>query len=791
MQTVEGYLNKIIFHNKANNYYILSIFLNDKYDFVEGDYLSVVGTFNDFEFIEDDLYSFKGEIVQHRKYGTQLSAIVVEPVIEKDKEAIVSYLSSSIFQGVGRKTAELIVDTLGVDALDKIYENKDSLFNIKGIPEQRKDTIYATIVANKQTQDIILKLNEYNLSNNLILKIYNFYKHNTLRIITESPYSLIKDIKGINFKTVDKIAETNEIAANDRERILYGFIYTINSFCFSTGNTYISKNTLLYNTFNILYSSRNIAVTKEDILSSYDYALDTGKLIEIEDRVFLPEIYYSEYSIYSDISKRLELEDGFDISDSLLDKYIEEVEDELEISYDIVQIAAIKNCIKNNFAILTGGPGTGKTTIILAVIKIFQKIKNYSLHDLLDESRSILTLCAPTGKAAKRMSESTGFYASTIHKAIGWSTEDENMEEFVSEKFIKSELVIIDESSMIDVFLMYNLLKIINKDAKIILVGDNDQLPSIAPGNVLNDLINSKAISTVKLNKIFRQSEHSSIINISHSIKNNIPFDILENFDDKEFISANKNEMINVISAIYDDLIKGSAKENIQILAPIYKGTSGINEINMAIQSRFNDNEEQIEYGELIYKVNDRVMQLVNRPEDNIFNGDIGYIEEIYKEGNKVKIVIDYDGNYVTYEKTELNQITLSYACSIHKAQGSEFENVIIPFIDNYNFMLNKNLTYTAITRAKKKLILCGSSNVFYKSIEPTNVVTRQTALEWFFTTDKEAEIKELELEEEIKEYILNFQNINTIDPMIGMGDIKPIDFIDSLSSSGHGKKSL
>ena len=376
------------------------------------------------------------------------------------------------------------------------------------------------------------------------------------------------------------------------------------------------------------------------------------------------------------------------------------------------------------------------------------------------------------------MSESTGFYASTIHKAIGWSTEDENMEEFVSEKHIKSELVIIDESSMIDVFLMYNLLKIINKDAKIILVGDNDQLPSIAPGNVLNDLINSKAISTVKLNKIFRQSEHSSIINISHSIKNNIPFDVLENFDDKEFISANKNEMINVISAIYDDLIKDSSKENIQILAPIYKGTSGINEINMAIQSRFNDNEEQIEYGELIYKVNDRVMQLVNRPEDNIFNGDIGYIEEIYKEGNKVKIVIDYDGNYVTYEKTELNQITLSYACSIHKAQGSEFENVIIPFIDNYNFMLNKNLTYTAITRAKKKLILCGSSNVFYKSIEPTNVVTRQTALEWFFTTDKEAEMQELELEEEIKEYILNFQNINAIDPMIGMGDIKPTDFI-------------
>ena len=384
MQTVEGYLNKIIFHNKENNYYILSIFLNDQYDFAEGDYLSVVGTFNDFEFVEDELYAFKGEIVQHRKYGTQLSAIVVEPVIEKDKEAIVSYLSSSIFQGVGRKTAELIVDSLGVDALDKIYEDKEALFSIKGIPTQRKDTIYATIVANKQTQDIILKLNEYNLSNNLILKIYNFYKHNTLRTITENPYSLIKDIKGINFKTVDKIAETNEIAANNQERILYGFIYTINSYCFSTGNTYISKNNLLYNTFNVLYSSRNIPVDKQDILDAFSFALDTGKLIEIEDRVFLPEIYYSEYSIYSDINRRLEIKNTEDISEKLLDKYIEEVEDELGIEYDIVQIAAIKNCILNNFSILTGGPGTGKTTIILAVIKIFQKIKNYSIHDLLD-----------------------------------------------------------------------------------------------------------------------------------------------------------------------------------------------------------------------------------------------------------------------------------------------------------------------------------------------------------------------------------------------------------------------
>ena len=775
MQVVEGYLNKVIFHNEENNYYILSILLNDNYDFIEGDYLSVVGTFDDIEFTEDELYMFKGQIVNHRKYGIQLSAIIVEPVIQKDKEAIISYLSSSIFQGIGRKTAEHIVESLGVDALDKIYEDKESLYSLKGITKQRKDTIYSTIISNKQTQDIILKLNEYNLSNNLILKIYNFYKHNTLKTISENPYTLVRDIKGISFKTVDKIAELNDIDPNNRNRIIYGFIYTISTFCFSTGNTYIKKNTLLYNTFNVLYSSRKVAIEKENILNALNYCLEVGKLIEIEDKVFLPEIYYSEYFIYSDIKNRLSKPNNHEISDKLLNKYIKEVEDELNIEYDIVQVEAIKNSVLNKFSILTGGPGTGKTTIILAVIKIFQKIKNYSLVELQDENKNILTLCAPTGKAAKRMSESTGFFASTIHKAIGWTTEDENMEEFVSDKKIKSELVIVDEASMIDIFLMNNLLKIIDSNSKIILVGDNDQLPSIAPGNVLNDLINSNEISTVKLNKIFRQSEHSSIINISHSIKNNIPFDVLETFDDKEFLLASKNDLLKVITTTYSSLLEISDKEKIQILAPIYKGICGINEINKAIQDLFNKNELIIEYGELIYKAEDRVMQLVNRPEDNIFNGDIGYIYDIYKENGKYKIIIDYDNNLVTYEKQELNQITLSYACSIHKAQGSEFDNIIIPFIDNYNFMLNKNLTYTAVTRAKKKLILCGNPNVFYKSIEPNNTVIRQTALCWFFTMNNMLDESEIILEEN---YILNYQNINNIDPMIGMDDIKPLDFL-------------
>lgn len=776
MLNIEGYINKIIFQNKDNNYFILSVFLNESYDFTDSDYLTVTGTFDNVEFKEDELYLFKGELIEHRKYGVQLSAITAEVVIKQDKETIVAYLSGPTFKGVGKKTAELIVDKLGVDCLDKIYNDKDALFSIKGIPKLRKETIYETIISNKQTQDIILKLNEYNLSNNMIMKIYNHYKSRTLDILHSNPYSIIDNIQGINFSTVDKIAEKIGIAADDTERIAAGFIYTLSNYCYGSGNTYIKKNNLLYHTYNTLYKARNVQIDKDKIVDTLEYCLDTGQLSNIEDDIFLPEIHYSEYFIYQDINSRIENDDSFEQHNpELINKYILEIEKELDINYDYSQIEAIKNSVNHSVSILTGGPGTGKTTIILGVIRLFQKINNYSYAQLLDDEKNILTLCAPTGKAAKRMSESTGFSASTIHKAIGWTSEDTDMKEFSSDKKIQSKLVIIDEASMIDIFLMSNLLKTINKDAKIIFVGDNDQLPSIAPGNVLNDLINSKKISTTKLNKIFRQSENSSIISLSHSIKNNLKIDILENFDDRKFFITKKTEVLENISNIYKDILTKTTNDKIQIIAPIYKSLYGINEINKTIQHNFNDNDIFIEYGELIYKIDDRVMQLVNRPEDNIFNGDIGIIYDIYKENNKYKIVVDYDNNFVTYEKQDLSQITLSYACSIHKSQGSEFEYVIIPLIDNYNFMLNKNLIYTAITRAKTKLILCGDPKVFYYAIDENNIIIRESYLEKYFSS-----INNNVNEDSITNFILTPKNINFIDPLIGMEDITPFDFLEN-----------
>lgn len=773
MISVEGYLNKIIFHNKENNYYILSIFLNNEYDFIEGDYLSVVGNFDNIEFVEDELYNFKGNIVNHKKYGTQLAAITSEIIIKKDKSTIVSYLSGNNFQGIGKKTAELIVDTLGVDCLEKIYEDKNALFNIKGITNARKEIIYNNIISNKHTQDIILKLSEYNLSNNTIMKIYSKYKSQTLEIISNNPYYIINDIKGINFKIVDVIAEKIGIAANDLERISAAICYTLSVYCYSNGHTFMKKNTLLYNSFNVLYESRKIEIAKDDIIAALSYCIEENKLSAIDDNIFLPEIHYNEFNIYDNINNRLtNFNSQINKNDELLDKYIEEIENELEIKYDITQIAAIKNSINSNFSIITGGPGTGKTTIILGIIRIFQKLNNLSYNDLIGEDNKYITLCAPTGKAAKRMSESTGFFASTIHKTIGWTSEDDNIIEFSSDKHIKSNLVIIDEASMIDVFLMSNLLKVIGDKSKIILVGDDDQLPSISPGNVLNDLIKSNKIPTIKLNKIFRQNFDSNIINLSHAIKNDINIDILENFGDREFIISDKGDILNVINNIYKELLLNIPKDKIQILAPIYKTNYGINEINKLIQQNFNNNDISIEYGDLIYKIDDRVMQLVNRPEDNIFNGDIGVISDIYKEEGKYKVVIDYDNNFVTYEKQELNQIILAYACSIHKSQGSEFDYVIIPLIDAYNFMLNKNLIYTAITRTKKKLIMCGNPNIFYKATDSNNLIVRNSYLKNFFEFEDNKGI----IKEEI--YILTPKNINFIDPMIGMENITPFDDI-------------
>ncbi|MDO4813848.1 MAG: ATP-dependent RecD-like DNA helicase [Gemella sp.] len=769
MINVEGYINKIIFHNQDNNYCILSVFLNKKYDFIDGDYISIVGTF-DIDFVEDELYSFKGDMTHHKKFGTQIHAIVAERVIKKDASSVIDYLSSTTFPGIGKKTAELIVDKLGIDCLDIIYADKNKLLEIASIPNQKKEIIYQNIINNKQSQDIILKLNDLGFSNKIINKIYSYYKGNTLNIINNNPYELIATIKGIGFLTIDRIADKIGIEFNDSERIKHALIFSINEQSFSNGDTYILERELLYKTFNLLYKSRPIPIAKEDIISAFNECIKNRELIQIEDKIFLPSIYEAEYFIYNDIKYRIKLSETEEmhIPISKLDSYIQEIENELNITYDIAQIEAIKNSITNNFSILTGGPGTGKTTIILAIIKIFQKINNFSHNDLLDEEKNILCLCAPTGKAAKRMSEATGFYSSTIHKAIGWTTEDTDIHEFSSDKYIKSKLVIVDETSMIDVFLMQNLLKIIDKNSKIVLVGDTDQLPSISPGNILKDLVNTYSVPTAQLNKVFRQANDSSIINLSYSIKNNFPIDILENYSDREFFFSNKNDILDTTLTIYKNLLEETTPDKIQILIPLYKSLYGINNFNTLIQNTFNNSTVQIEYGDFIYKLNDRVMQLENRSEDNIFNGDTGIIESIFEEDGKQKIVVNFDNNYITYEKQELNQLILAYSCSIHKSQGSEFEYIIIPLVDNYNFMYNKNLIYTAITRAKKKLIFCGNPSVFYNAIAPNNTIQRNSYLSTFFSNSGES----LENFSESTTYILNECNINTIDPMIGMENI-------------------
>lgn len=766
---IKGYLNKIIFHNKNNNYFILSVFLEDSLEYFESDYVTIVGNFNNLTFKEEQLYEFQGNIIEHKKYGKQFSALFAKEIVEKNEQALISYLSGNSFKGIGKKTAEILLNELGLECLDKIYDNKENLYNIKTINKKKKDIIYSSIVSNYYTQNIFLELNKYNLSNSLITKIYNHYKINTLDIIKNNTYDLIKNITGINFFTVDKIAEKNGISYDSEKRISAAIIYTLTYYCYSSGNSYLSKNQLLYNTYNVLYKARQIQIDKNTIISALNKSLENNELVEKDDKIFLFNIFHSEFFIFNDISSRIKNTQKNKYSEKLILKYIKNIEKELEIKYDETQIEAIETAINNNFSIITGGPGTGKTTITLGIIKLFQKLNNYSYNDIIDKEKNLITLCAPTGKASKKMAEATGLHASTIHKILGWTTEDKSIENFTTNNKINSKLVIIDEASMIDIFLMKNILKITNKNSCIIFIGDNDQLPSISIGNVLNDLIESEKINVIRLNKIFRQKADSGIIKLSHAIKNNLKINILDNQKDKIFIKVNKNNINNEILNLYEDLLYKKQKEKIQILIPTYKSDFGINKINLLIQDKFNKNKNQIEYGNNIFKIDDKVMQLVNNAEDNVFNGDIGIIYDIHNENNEQKVIVDYDGHFVTYKKNELNQITLSYAISIHKSQGSEFDYVIIPLVDTYNFMLNKNIMYTAITRAKKKLIILGDETVFYKSVEENNIVIRNTYLKYFFNKNK----KNIE-----KNYILNIHNIQEIDPMIGMENITPYDFI-------------
>lgn len=684
---------------------------------------SITFTGNFIELNERDTYIFYGELVEHPKYGYQYNVSKYERIEPDSKIKIIEFLSSKLFPKVTVKCATQIVDMFGNDTLKVIKNNYQSLLLVPKMTEKKAKNIYDILVQYNESEEIILKLASLGFEFNLCLYFYNKYKNKVIDIVDNNIYDLIEE-NVVSFKRVDDIRSSLNIADDDERRILACILYSMDLLCFNTSNTYNLFESIK------LEVSKNLGINMtEEILNQYFNILLSKKQIVVdEDKYYLPKYYNAEVFI-SDTIKYLASKKT---KKGSFDKKIKILEEKNMITYNDNQKCAIKKAITDNLLVITGGPGTGKTTLIKAIIDIYADINSYSYEDL----KNNLALLAPTGRAAKRMSENTSLPAYTIHRFLKWNKE---LNTFQINEHNKSSVkfVIIDEVSMIDTLLLESLLRGLNRDIKLIIVGDYNQLPSVGPGQVLKDIIDSKVTDIVYLDLLYRQNSESYIPVLADLIKNNAEVDLTKKSADFCFYDVPSYGIKDMLVKICNKAIeKGYTDKDIQVLAPIYKGPNGIDNINNSLQEIMNPKTEyndEIIVNDVIYRVNDKVLQLTNRPDDNVYNGDIGVIVEVIPKNMSAsksnEITIDFDGNIVSYTQKDFSNIRHAYAISIHKSQGSEFNIIIMPICSSYSRMLYKKLIYTGITRAKNSLILLGDKDVFLSSINRDEDYTRKTSL--------------------------------------------------------------
>jgi len=796
---ITGEVLAIYFSNPSNFYKVMLVEVEEtNSDYLENN-IVITGNFGRIQ--EGSTYEFHGVFTNHPKYGVQFKAERYNSSQPSTSESLVNYLSSDSFKGIGEKTAEKVVDALGTDCIDEIVADATVLNQVPGLSQKQKNTLEEVLSSEYGMQKVILSLNKFGIDNALAFRIYGKYEETTLEVIRENPYQLIQEVDGVGFNRADTIADHLDIQPDADERIQAGILYALFTISNDSGDTYVMRGYLIEKAVQILERSRPFIIDDELIEKNLEKMIEETVIYEDEGRYFLSSLYHAEWGIVNSLERIIDA-DFEEISEDLFEESISDLEFELGIQYGESQKEAIKQALESPIFILTGGPGTGKTTVLEGIVNLYAELNDLSLdpHAYKDTGFPIL-LAAPTGRAAKRMKESTGLPSSTIHRLLGLTADDDDLLMDLGHS-LDGDLLIIDEMSMVDTFLANQLFRSIPYGMKVILVGDQDQLPSVGPGQVFRDLIDSGKIPQKELIEIYRQGDDSSIIPLSHEIKHNrLPADLLKKRVDRNFFPANSQNAVTVIEKIVEKAIeRGFTANDIQILAPIYKGPAGINVLNERLQEIFNPNDgtrKEVKYIDTVYRIGDKVLQLQNDPENNVFNGDIGEIVGITNAKNSElktdELTVDFEGIEVTYLRSNWSKITLAYCCSIHKAQGSEYDIVILPMLQSYGRMLKKDILYTAVTRASKSLSLIGEPEAFVRSIQSTQNL-RNTALKERLQSDKhrfESLEKSKDLKEdkeesaealaeteikELKSYILTPEMVESfsVDPMVGMENVKP-----------------
>ena len=727
MEILEGLVEAIIFKSDDSGYIVAKITANKEL-------VTIVGIMPLIK--EGQQIEVKGNWINHKQFGRQFNVAEYKEVLPTSAREIEKYLSTGIIHGIGPVTAKKIVKAFGVETLDILDNDIERLREVEGIGEKKFNIIYESYLESRELKDIIMFFQNHGVTINQCLKIYKKFGPDSIDIVSNNPYVLNDEISGIGFLTSDRIAKSLGIEPQSDFRVQSGIRYVLNNFS-GLGNTYMPKDKLIEQCQKVLMVDKEL-IEVNIYNSVLEGKVKVEKINDIEAVYALP-YYFCELGVTNKIIT-LSIEKFQTINSDVLFE-ISSFENKHNIKFADSQKDAILGAFENGIEIITGGPGTGKTTIIKCIIEIYE---NNGMKVLL---------AAPTGRAAKRMTESTGREAKTIHRLLEMGvSEDENSFFGRGEgEPLEGDVIIIDEASMIDIMLMNSLLKAIKLGTRVIIVGDVDQLPSVGPGNVLRDLINSNFIKVVRLNEIFRQGKESMIILNAHRINNGeLPY---LNKKDGDFFFDNRENNESILQTILDLVnrripmfnSKWNKVKDIQILSPTRKGILGIENLNNELQAILNPPDKykkERKFKDFIFRVGDKVMQTKNNYSlkwnriggygDNegvgIFNGDMGFIESIDEENNTITVIFD-DERRIVYDNVYVEELELAYAITIHKSQGSEFKVVIIPTFMGSAFLMNRNILYTGITRAKELVVVVGSQKALKYMVDNTNSMERYSSL--------------------------------------------------------------